>query len=79
MFSRIGTMELLVILAGLLLIFGPKNLPKLGEAVGKTIKGFKKGQEEISKEAESLSSDSAPEVKEVSISAEEKKETDSSK
>ena len=29
-----------------LLIFGPKNLPKLGKMFGKTINGFKKGLED---------------------------------
>ncbi|MBD9257548.1 MAG: twin-arginine translocase TatA/TatE family subunit, partial [Faecalibacterium sp.] len=29
-----------------LLIFGPKNLPKLGKMFGKTINGFKKGMED---------------------------------
>ena len=43
---RIGTNELLIILAVALLIFGPKNLPKLGKMFGKTINGFKKGMEE---------------------------------
>ena len=31
-----GVPELLIILAVILLIFGPKNLPKLGASVGKT-------------------------------------------
>ena len=43
---RIGTNELLIILAVALLIFGPKNLPKLGKMFGKTINGFKKGMED---------------------------------
>ena len=33
---RIGTNELLIILVVVLLIFGPKNLPKLGKMFGKT-------------------------------------------
>ncbi len=43
---RIGTNELLIILVVVLLIFGPKNLPKLGKMFGKTINGFKKGMED---------------------------------
>ena len=43
---RIGTTELIVILVIVLLIFGPKNLPKLGKMFGKTINGFKKGMED---------------------------------
>ena len=35
---RIGTNELLIILVVVLLIFGPKNLPKLGKMFGKTMK-----------------------------------------
>ena len=33
-----GVPELLIILVVILLIFGPKNLPKLGSALGKTVK-----------------------------------------
>lgn len=43
---RIGTNEMLIILVVALLIFGPKNLPKLGKMFGKTINGFKKGMDE---------------------------------
>ena len=43
---RLGTNELLIILVVVLLIFGPKNLPKLGKMFGKTINGFKKGMED---------------------------------
>jgi sec-independent protein translocase protein TatA len=38
-----GIWELLIVLAIALLIFGPKALPKLGSAMGKTIGNFKKG------------------------------------
>lgn len=38
-----GTPELLIILAVILLIFGPKNLPKLGSALGKTVKNLRDG------------------------------------
>lgn len=40
---RIGTQELLLVLALALLIFGPKNLPKLGKAMGQTIGNFRVG------------------------------------
>ena len=49
---RIGTNELLIILVVVLLIFGPKNLPKLGKMFGKTMNNFKKGMEEPDDEAE---------------------------
>lgn len=38
-----GVPELLIILAVILLIFGPKNLPKLGSALGKTVKNLRDG------------------------------------
>lgn len=40
---RIGTQELIIVLVVVLIIFGPKNLPKLGKMFGKTMKGFKEG------------------------------------
>ncbi|MCL1797260.1 MAG: twin-arginine translocase TatA/TatE family subunit [Eggerthellaceae bacterium] len=38
-----GLPELLIILAVALLIFGPKNLPKLGSALGSTVKNLREG------------------------------------
>ena len=35
----------LLILAVVLLLFGPKRLPELGSSLGQTIRGFKKGLE----------------------------------
>ncbi len=40
---RIGITELLLILAIVLLLFGPSKLPDLGKALGKAIKDFKDG------------------------------------
>jgi len=42
----LGVQELLIILAIILLIFGPKKLPQLGKALGRTITGFRKGMRE---------------------------------
>ena len=47
----LGVPELLIILAVILLIFGPKNLPKLGSALGKTVKNLKEGMGAGKKEA----------------------------
>ena len=38
-----GMPELLIILVVILLIFGPKNLPKLGSALGKPVKNLREG------------------------------------
>ena len=42
-FFGLGVPELLIILAVALLIFGPKNLPKLGASLGKTVKSIRQG------------------------------------
>lgn len=40
--------ELIIVLVVALLIFGPKKLPEMGSAIGKSIKEFQKGMKEIS-------------------------------
>lgn len=40
-------LDLIVILVIALLIFGPKKLPEMGSAVGKSIKEFRKGMAEL--------------------------------
>jgi sec-independent protein translocase protein TatA len=40
---KLGTTELLVILAIIVLIFGPTQLPKLSKMFGKSIKNFRDG------------------------------------
>jgi len=42
MFGSIGMPELIVILAVVLLIFGPTRLPDLGKSLGQAIQGLKK-------------------------------------
>lgn len=53
----LGVPELLIILAVILLIFGPKNLPKLGSALGKTVKNLKEGMGAGKKEAPAAATD----------------------
>ncbi len=48
----LGVPELLIILAVILIIFGPKNLPKLGSALGKTVKNLRDGMGLDKKKAE---------------------------
>lgn len=45
MIFGMGPMELALILLVVLVIFGPKNLPKLGSALGKTVKSVREGME----------------------------------
>lgn len=43
--------EWVVILVVVLLIFGPKNLPKLGKSLGKTVKNIREGMSGADDEA----------------------------
>lgn len=56
MILGLGIPELLIIVVVVMVIFGPKNLPKLGKAVGQTVKSVREGMEsettEDSKEPE---------------------------
>lgn len=38
-----GILEIVIILVVILIIFGPKNLPKLGAAIGKAMKNLREG------------------------------------
>ena len=52
---RLGVQELLIILAVVVIIFGPTQIPKLTKMFGKSVKGFKDGlaeEEEKAKMAE---------------------------
>lgn len=48
----IGLPELIVILVIALIIFGPKKLPEMGKAVGRSIQEFKKASKEMLKDDE---------------------------
>ncbi len=61
-FFGMGVPELLIILAVILLIFGPKNLPKLGSALGKTVKNLRDGMGAGKKELEDADDDDDEEV-----------------
>ena len=47
MILGLGIPELLIIVV---IVFGPKNLPKLGKAVGETVKSVRDGMESETKE-----------------------------
>jgi sec-independent protein translocase protein TatA len=49
---NLGGMELIIILAIVLLLFGGKKLPSLARSLGKSSKEFKKGMSEGSAEDE---------------------------
>ena len=68
-------MEWIVILIVALLIFGPKNLPKLGKSLGSTVKNIREGMEsdEASKDDEPVvaeeDADDDAEIRELEASS----------
>ena len=61
---RLGPWEIIAILAVVLLIFGPKNLPKLGKSLGQTVKNIREGMEGEDAAEEELSEEDK-EIKEL--------------
>ncbi len=49
--GRIGPTELIIILAILLLVMGPRKLPELARSIGRGIKEFRGGLREAAAEA----------------------------
>ncbi len=47
MFGQLGMTELLVVLGVGLLFFGPRQIPKMGKALGETIREFRKVRKEL--------------------------------
>lgn len=53
----LGWSELLIILFIVLIIFGPRKLPEVAEAFGKSIQKFKKASREVTDEIHSATID----------------------
>lgn len=53
----IGQTELIVVLVIILLIFGPKNLPKLARSMGQAIRDFRTGVKGAEEEFDSVDDD----------------------
>lgn len=49
MFGKIGILEIVVIAVVALVLIGPEKAPKVGPAIAKGIKGYKKLNSEITK------------------------------
>ena len=49
---RIGTTELFIVLAVVILVFGPTQIPKLGKMIGRGVRKLRKGLDEIDDESE---------------------------
>ena len=61
----LGTPELIVILGIAFLVFGGKKLPEIGAGLGKGIKSFKSGLNEVENAGKKIVEDNVPGVKEV--------------
>lgn len=63
------TPELIIVLVVALLIFGPKKLPEMGSAIGKTVKSFRKGMNELNQPDETSLPKDAVEAQPLPISS----------
>lgn len=75
--------HLLLLAVVFLIFFGPSKLPQLGQGLGKAIRGFKEGLNEIDAEAKDIGKDvmhtrleKPADPSATAASAEAKKETD---
>lgn len=61
----IGTWEIVLIVAVVLLLFGGKKIPELMKGLGQGVKSFKEGLNEVQKEVKDVKkeAESAPEEK----------------
>ncbi|HBZ10073.1 MAG TPA: twin-arginine translocase TatA/TatE family subunit [Bacillus bacterium] len=60
--SQIGIPGLIIILVIVLIIFGPKKLPEIGGAMGKTLSEFKKSTREIMDDGETTKQQDKKEI-----------------
>ncbi|HLC17463.1 MAG TPA: twin-arginine translocase TatA/TatE family subunit [Thermodesulfobacteriota bacterium] len=60
----LGTTELVLILAIVVIIFGASKLPALGSGMGRAIKNFKSATSDAEKEVSSLKDDLSSSLKE---------------
>ena len=55
----LGTWEIVAIVLVILLLFGGKKIPELMRGLGKGVKSFKQGMNEVEKEIKELDEDSS--------------------
>jgi sec-independent protein translocase protein TatA len=79
--GMLSGMEIAIIIAVVLLIFGPSKLPQLGEGVGKMLRGFKKEMKAIDddKAADKSATASAPEDEEIDVTPKKSVSADKAK
>ena len=52
--------EMIIVLVVILILFGPKKLPDLSRAIGKSIGEFKRGRREVDDELKKLNEEDEP-------------------
>ena len=55
--QNIGTGEILIVALVVLLLFGGKKIPELMRGLGKGVKSFKEGMNDVRKELDDISAD----------------------
>lgn len=65
LFGNLGTTELIIILVIILLLFGGKKLPELMKGMGKGVRSFKEGMDEVKEEIEKPLHDAADDANEA--------------
>ena len=63
LFLNLGTGEIILIALVILLLFGAKRLPELAKSVGKSVKSFKSGLNEVEKEIKNSTEESSEKKK----------------
>ncbi|WP_438313122.1 twin-arginine translocase TatA/TatE family subunit [Sporosarcina sp. FA9] len=58
--AAIGVPGLIIILVIILILFGPRKLPEIGSAVGKTLSEFKKSTKELISDDEATQREKKP-------------------
>lgn len=60
---NVGVPELVLVLAVVLVIFGPSKLPEVGRAIGKSIRGFKDETNDVKEDIHKATTLEAPPAK----------------
>lgn len=68
----IGSQELIIFLVIVLILFGPKNLPKLAKSMGRAVRDFKGGLGGVDRELEQEEEESSAPV-ETPVNIEDKR------
>ena len=61
----VGGGELILILLGIILLFGPKKLPELARSVGKGLRHVRKAQEDLTQQIRDISADVAEPITKI--------------